>query len=60
MITTIRGCTIASSSTTRAVHAGSASDVSLTGHLTQSVPYTAKGSIASRLSDFISAVPARP
>jgi hypothetical protein len=34
--------------------------VSLTGHFTQSVPYTASGSIARRLNAFISAAPARP
>ena len=58
--TTIRGCTIAISSTTRAMHSGSASAESASGHFTHSVPYTASGSIARRLSDFISALPARP
>ena len=60
MTTTIRGWTIAISSTSRARHSGAASEVSATGHLTHSVPYTASGSISSRLSDFISAVPERP
>ena len=36
--TTIRGCTIAISSTSRAMHSGAASEVSATGHLTHSVP----------------------
>ncbi len=58
--TTIFGCTIAISSTTRETHAKSASEASLSGHFTHSVPYTASGSIDSRLSDFISAPPARP
>ncbi len=60
MMTTIFGWTIANSSTTRTMHAGSASDGSATGHLTHSVPYTASGSMFSRFSDFISAVPLRP
>ena len=60
MTTTILGATMASSSSTRAMHAGSASDASPTGHFTHSVPYTASGSMPSRFSDFISAVPARP
>ena len=60
MTTTIFGCTIASLSTTRTMHAGSASVGSATGHLTHSVPYTASGSTRRRLSDFISAVPLRP
>ena len=36
--TTILGCTIASSSTTRPTQAGSAREGSATGHLTHSVP----------------------
>ena len=60
MTTMILGCTIAISSSTRATHAGSASEESLNGHFTHNVPYTASGSICRRLSDFISAPPARP
>ena len=60
MTTTILGCTIPTSATTRATHAGSASEGSESGHFTQSVPYTARGSIARRLSDFINAPPALP
>jgi hypothetical protein len=60
MTTTIFGCTMAISSTRRAMHSGAASVVSATGHLTHSVPYTASGSMSRRLKDFISAVPARP
>ncbi len=58
--TMIFGATIAISSTTRATQAKSANEASLRGHFTHSVPYTASGSIDSRLSDFISAPPARP
>ena len=58
--TTIRGCTIASSPSSRARHSGAASSVSGTGHFTHSVPYTVSGSIPSRLKLFISAEPARP
>ena len=58
--TTIFGCTIAISSTTRAMQAKSASEASLSGHFTHSVPYTASGSICSRFSDFMIAPPARP
>ena len=58
--TMILGCTIAISWTTRATQAKSASEASLSGHLTHSVPYTARGSIDRRFSDFISAPPARP
>ena len=46
--------------TTRPTQAGSASEGSATGHLTHSVPYTASGSMLSRRSDFIRALPARP
>ena len=60
MTTTILGETIAISSTRRATQPGSAMAGSGTGHLTHSVPYTASGSIESRFSDFISALPARP
>ena len=58
--TTILGCTIASSSSTRALHSGAAMSVSATGHFTNTVPYTASGSMPSRLKLFISALPARP
>ena len=58
--TTIFGCTIAISSMTREMQAKSASEASLSGHFTHSVPYTARGSIERRLSDFMIALPARP
>ncbi len=58
--TTMRGCTMASSSTTRARQAGSAITGSATGHFASRVPYTASGSMPRRLKDFISAVPLRP
>ncbi len=38
MTTTILGCTIAISSTSRATHSGAASEGSATGHFTHSVP----------------------
>ena len=56
----MRGCTIASSSSTRPTHAGSAIEASATGHFTHRVPYTASGSIPSRFNDFMSAAPLRP
>jgi hypothetical protein len=58
--TTIRGCTMAISSRTRARQAGAESSVSCTGHFTNTVPYTASGSIPRRLKLFMSALPARP
>ena len=60
MTTTMRGCTIAISSATRATQASEAWAGSVSGHLTQSVPKTTIGSIARRLKLFISALPARP
>jgi hypothetical protein len=60
MTTTMRGCTMASSSSTRARHSGADRSVSPTGHFTNTVPYTVSGSIPSRLKLFISAPPARP
>jgi hypothetical protein len=38
MMTTMRGCTIAISSTSRATHSGADIAVSGTGHFTHSVP----------------------
>ncbi len=60
MTTTIRGWTTASSSSTRARHSGADMSVSATGHFTNTVPYTASGSMPRRLKLFISALPARP
>ena len=60
MTTTIRGCTIAISSATGAMQSSEARSGSVRGHLTQSVPKTTIGSIASRLKLFIRALPARP
>ena len=51
---------MAISSPTRARHAGAESSVSCTGHFTNTVPYTASGSMPSRLKLFMSALPARP
>ena len=58
--TTMRGCTMAISSSTRARHSGADRSLSPTGHLTKTVPYTASGSMPRRLKLFMSALPARP